>query len=82
MIEILREIQMTHRYLSTLLLGVIVALGIGIAPGSIALAAEAGSGEGLVIFNRKSSMKGKAIQFNIQQDGRPIGQLRSGTTIK
>ena len=73
---------MTHRYLSTLLLGVIVALGIGIAPGSIALAAEAGSGEGLVIFNRKSSMKGKAIQFNIQQDGRPIGQLRSGTTIK
>jgi len=73
---------MTHRSLSILLLGVIVALGIGIAPGSIASAAEAGPGEGLVIFNRKSSMKGKAIQFNIQQDGRPIGQLRSGTTIK
>jgi len=41
-----------------------------------------GPGEGLVIFTRKSSMKGKAIQFNIQQDGRPIGQLRSGTTLK
>ncbi|RLA37438.1 MAG: hypothetical protein DRR15_02030 [Gammaproteobacteria bacterium] len=73
---------MPHRCLSISLLGVIVAMGIGIAPGSIALAAEAGPGEGMVIFNRKSSMKGKAIQFNIQQDGRPIGQLRSGTTIK
>jgi hypothetical protein len=73
---------MTHQSLSISLLGLIVALGIGTVPPSIASAAEAGPGEGLVIFNRKSSMKGKAIQFNIQQDGRPIGQLRSGTTIK
>ncbi len=73
---------MTHRSLSILLLGVIVALGIGISPGSIASAAEAGPGEGLVVFNRKKSMKGKAIRFNIQQDGRPIGQLLSGTTIE
>ena len=73
---------MTHRFLLSLLLGLIVALGIGIAPGSIALAAEAGPGEGLVVFNRKSSMKGKAIRFNIEQDGRPIGQLLSGTTIE
>jgi len=73
---------MTHRSLSILLLGLIVALGIEIAPGSIALAAEAGPGEGLVVFNRKSSMKGKAMQFNIEQDGRPIGQLLSGTTIE
>jgi len=73
---------MTPRFLSILLLGLIVAPGIGIAPGSIASAAEAGPGEGLVVFNRKSSMKGKAIRFNIQQDGRPIGQLLSGSTIK
>ena len=73
---------MKHRTLSILILGLIVALGIGIAPGSIASAAEAGPGEGLVVFSRKSSMKGKAIQFNMKQDGRPIGQLKSGTTIK
>ena len=35
-----------------------------------------------MVFNRKSSMKGKAIRFNIEQDGRPIGQLLSGTTIE
>ena len=73
---------MTHRSLSILLLGLIVALGIGIAPDSIASAAEAGPGEGLVVFNRKSAMKGKAIRFNIEQDGRPIGQLLSGTRIE
>ena len=73
---------MAHRSLSILLLGLIITLGIGITPGSSALAAEAGPGEGLVVFDRKSSMKGKAIQFNIEQDGRPIGQLRSGTTIE
>ena len=73
---------MIHRSLLVLLLGMIVALGAGIAPGSIASAAEAGPGEGLVVFNRKSSMKGKAIRFNIEQDGRPIGQLLSGTTIE
>ena len=73
---------MAHRCLSTLLMGVIVVLGTGIAPGSIASAAEAGPGEGLVVFTRKKSSKGVAIKFNIQQDGRPIGQLRSGTTLK
>ena len=73
---------MTHRSLSILSLGLIVALGIGIAPGSIASAAEAGPGEGLVVFKRKKTMKGKAIRFNIQQDGRAIGQLLSGTTIE
>jgi len=73
---------MTHGSLSILSLGLIVALGIAIAPGSIASAAEAGPGEGLVVFKRKKTMKGKAIRFNIQQDGRPIGQLLSGTTLK
>ncbi len=73
---------MTRRFMLLLLLGLIVALGTGIAPGSIASAAEAGPGEGLVVFNSNNSMKGKAIRYNIQQDGRPIGQLLSGTTIK
>ena len=73
---------MTHRPLSILFLGMIIATGMGVASGSIASAAEAGPGEGLVVFTRKSSMKGKAIRFNIEQDGRPIGQLRSGTTME
>jgi len=68
-IEILRGILMTHQSLSISLLGLIVALGIGTVPPSIASAAEAGSGEGLVVFNRKSAMKGKAIRFNIQRQG-------------
>jgi hypothetical protein len=73
---------MTHRFLSILVLGLILALGIGISPGSASLAAEVGPGEGLVVFSRKKSSKGVAIRFNIEQDGRPIGQLRSGTTLK
>lgn len=82
MINILRGIQTTHRFFSILILGLIIALGTGVAAGSIASAAEAGPGEGLVVFGRKKSSKGVVIQFNIQQDGRPIGQLRSGTTLK
>jgi hypothetical protein len=73
---------MTHQSLSISLLGLIVALGVGSVPASIASAAEAGPSQGLVVFSRKSAMKGKAIRFNIQQDGRPIGQLRSGATLK
>jgi hypothetical protein len=80
--QILRGIQVTHRLLSILVLGLIIVLGIGIAPVSVALAVEAGPGEGLVIFNRKRSSSGRAIRFNIEQDGRPIGQLLSGTTMK
>lgn len=73
---------MIQRFLSILIMAVICALGSGVAPASIASAAEAGPGEGLVVFSRKKSSKGMAIQFNIRQDGRPIGQLRSGTTLK
>ena len=48
----------------------------------VALAQEAGPDQGLVVFTRASSFKGKAIRFNIEQDGRPIGQLLSGTTLE
>ena len=54
----------------------------GATPAFLALGAEAGTGEGLVVFERKNVMKGKAIQFNIDQDGRPIGQLKAGTTFQ
>jgi len=50
--------------------------------GSTVHAAQAGPDEGLVVFHRANVMKGKAILFNIEQDGRPIGQLRAGTTIE
>lgn len=50
--------------------------------GSIVHAAQAGPDEGLVVFHRADVMKGKAILFNIEQDGRPIGQLRAGTTLE
>jgi len=73
---------MKIRLVSILIAPVLVTLAAWLAPGSIAFAAEAGPDQGLVVFTRKSSMKGKAIRFNIQQDGRPIGQLLSGSTIK
>ena len=49
---------------------------------SIAVAAQAGPDEGLVVFARKKTMKGKAIRFNIEQDGRPIAQLLSGASAR
>lgn len=60
------------------------ALGFVLWPlhSSVAYAAEAGPGEGLVVFHRANSMKGKAVRFNIEQDGRPIGQLLAGTTLE
>ncbi len=51
-------------------------------PGSIASAAEPGPDHGLVIFHRANVMGGKAIRFNIEQNGVPIGQLLAGTTIE
>lgn len=49
---------------------------------SSALAADPKPGEGLVVFSRENALKGKAIRFNVMQDGRPIGQLLAGTTIE
>ena len=47
-----------------------------------AVEAEAGPSQGLVVFHRKGAFKGKAIRFNIEQDGVPIGQLLAGTTVE
>ena len=43
--------------------------------------AETGPGQGEVIFHRADVMKGKAVRFNLSQDGRPIGYLLAGTEI-
>jgi len=63
-----------------LLLACVAALPLFSMPAST-VAAEVGPDQGLVVFHRKKSMKGKAIRFNIEQDGRLIGQLLSGSTI-
>jgi hypothetical protein len=47
-----------------------------------ALAVEAEPGQGLVIFHRRDTIKGKAVRFNMAQDGVPIGQLLAGSTIE
>jgi len=75
-----RQVRRTSGVLA--LLPMIVAVAVVSAIGSIVLAADVKPGEGLVVFTRKNVMKGKAIQFNIEQDGRPIGQLRAGTTLE
>jgi len=55
---------------------------------SISAAAESANGEtakpgsGTIIFYRPDSAKGRAIRFNIDQAGKPIGQLLSGTKIE
>lgn len=43
--------------------------------------AQAGPDQALVVFYRPDTMKGKAVRFNLQQDGRPVGQLLAGTEI-
>ena len=63
-----------------------VALFIGLAlwpiQDFIAYAAAAGPDQGLVIFHRANVMKGKAVRFNLEQDGTPIGQLLAGATLE
>jgi hypothetical protein len=46
------------------------------------LAVQADPNRGLVIFHRADVMKARAIRFNIEQDGRPIGQLLAGATLE
>jgi hypothetical protein len=62
----------------------VAALGIFLLPlyASVAHASVAAPGEGLVVFHRADVMKGKAIRFDIKQDGRPIGRLSAGDTME
>ena len=50
--------------------------------GPVALAQEAGPGEGLVIFSRDDKFAGKAIRFNININGAQSLQLLAGSTIR
>ena len=59
-----------------LVLGTMVAL-----PWLTAAYAQANPGQAEVIFHRPDKIKWKATRFNIEQDGRPIGQLRAGSEI-
>ena len=65
-----------------LLLTAVAALPLWSISPSTASAAEAGPDRGLVVFRRANVMGGKAIRFNIEQNGIPIGQLLAGTTIE
>ena len=72
---------MTTKLITCACVPLLIGLMLWPATGSNALAA-AGPDQGLVVFHRANTMKGKAVLFNIEQDGRPIGQLRAGTTLE
>lgn len=64
------------------LLAALVILGnIIVLPWHVPVYAQAGPDQAEVIFHRPNKVKWKATRFNIEQDGRPIGQLRAGTEI-
>jgi len=71
---------MKYRYLHCL--AILACVSGWFDDASVAYAQEAGPGQGLVVFSRKSSMKGKAMRFNIEHNGTHIGQLLSGTTLE
>ncbi len=73
---------MDHKRFVLLSAPVVIGLVLWSMQGSIAYAAQASPDQGLVIFHRADVMKGKAIRFNLEQDGRPIGQLLAGTTLE
>ena len=56
-----------------------VALLAVLATLSAPVYAQVGPDQGLVVFHRADLMKGRAIKFNIEMDGRPIGQLPAGS---
>jgi len=64
------------------LVAVLVVFGtMGVLPSPGAVYAQSGPDQAQVIFHRPDKIKWKATRFNIEQDGRPIGQLRAGTEI-
>ena len=50
----------------------------------LALAQDGGasSQQGTVVFTRADKFKGKAIRFNMNQNGQPVGQLLAGSTLE
>ena len=43
--------------------------------------AQSSPDQGTVIFYRSDKFAGKAVRFNVSQNGQPIGQLLAGTEI-
>ena len=64
------------------LLFCVLIAGPPIAVDNVAVAQEAGPGEGLVIFKRADKFAGKAIRFNININGAPGVQLLAGSAIR
>jgi len=56
-------------------------LVVSLSNSPIAVAQEAGPGEGLLILTREDKFKGKAIRFNLDINGRQM-QLLAGNTIR
>jgi hypothetical protein len=73
---------MTRKIIFVLSAPFVIGLLFWSLQGSTVHAAQAGPDEGLVIFHRANVMAGKAIRFNLEQDGRPVGQLLAGTTLE
>ena len=70
---------MKSRVLSWLLTLLVAIVPTLISP--VAVAQEAGPGEGLVILTREDKMAGKAIRFNMDVNGQQM-QLLAGNTIR
>ena len=79
---LLQSDEVIRKIITLLSAPVIMGMAFLAVPGSIAHAAEAGTDQGLVIFHRQNESAGRAIRFNIEQDGRPIGQLLAGSTLE
>ena len=58
--------------------GILVALPV---PVPVPVFAQAGPDQASVVFHRPDKIKWKATRFNIERDGRPIGQLLAGKEI-
>jgi hypothetical protein len=64
-------------------LGISFALSLIMAFGATADdGVTAAADTGTVVFYRPNAFKGKAIRFNINHAGKPVGQLLSGTKIE
>lgn len=61
---------------------ILAVFGIPTFHSPVALAQEAGPGEGLVVFTRDDKFAGKAIRFNININGAPSLQLLAGSTVR
>ena len=62
-----------------MILAIIVGVLIFHSPATVEAQLEPGKAQ--VIFHRPDKLKWKATRFNIDQDGRPIGQLLAGTEL-